>query len=234
MSIRTLMVRVALSVLALTVLGGASLGLAVAGGHLTLTRTKPSLRIAKPPQSTLPIIGLAPGDSAQRVTTLVNRSTKTLTRVRFVMAERATTIKGGKVVPAPVGKTTPAGFRWIKSCRWVIRNKKRVKRCATVLRPAPSLLLSDPAGLVVRVETCAKPWTRLPTTAPTYTCATSPRVVAPTTKLPLSKFLTKIPKVPPRGKLYLRTTITLPPGAGNQLQGQSAILLPSFVIPGAR
>lgn len=229
-----MLARIVLTILAVAVLGGAGLGMAVAGGHVAFLQSKPSLRVAKPPQSALPITGFAPGDSAQRVTTLVNRSAKTITRVRFVLAEKATTIKGGKAVPAPAGKTTPPGFRWIKSCKWVVKNTKRVKRCATVLRPAPSLLLSDPAGLVVSVDICAKPWTRLPTPAPTYSCAKAPKVVVSTTKLPISKFLKKIPKIKPRGTLYLRTTITLPPAAGNQLQGQSAILLPSFVIPGAR
>ena len=225
--------RVALSAIAVTGLGGGSFALAVAGGHLYFANSKPSLRI-KAAVASLPIVGFAPGDTAQRVALVQNRSKKPLRRIRFELAEKSTMAAGSRVVRAPAVTTTPDGSQWVKTCKTVIKKKKKIKRCRTTLQPSPSPLVVNLTGLQVAVELCPKPWVRLQGPAPVYSCPTRTKVVVAATKLPAKKLLTGIPKIKPGARLYLRMTISLPASADNQLQGRSALLVPAFVVPGGR
>lgn len=221
--------RILLSVVLIAAIGGGSLGLAVAGGHLKFANAKPSLTKKSP--APLPIGDLAPGDSAQRLFTFQNRNTKSVTRMRFELAERPLK-KGERVVVAPKGKTTPDGYQWVKSCRFVIKKGKRVKRCVTRLAIAPSKLLTDTDGLRVTLESCAAPWIALPAALPTYQCPAQAKVLLNSAKLPAKKVLTRLPRIEPRAKVYLRMTIVLPASAGNALRGRTAKLLPTFVVVG--
>jgi hypothetical protein len=230
-SLAALIRRVALSAIALAAIGGATFGLAVAGGHLHFANARPSLGVKRAPASTLSISGLAPADTVQRVTVLQNRSRRTISRIRFELVEKSA-VAGGRVVPAPAGKATPPGFQWVKSCTVGQRGKKRIRRCRTALRPAPSLLVTDPDGLRVTVDACPRPWRLIAGAAPTYTCAKLPRVLVAQARVPVRKVMKRLGKVKPGGKLYLRMTITLPASAGNALQGQSTVLVPTYVVPG--
>jgi hypothetical protein len=223
--------RVALTVIAVAGLGGGSFALAVAGGHLQFAKSKSSLNVKKTSR-VLPITGFVPGDSAQRVTILQNRSKKTLRRIRFELTEKSTPVPGSRVVAPPAGATTLAGSRWIKTCTTVIKKHRKIKRCRTTLQPAPSPLVTDPTGLQVTVELCPQPWTQLPGPAPIFRCSKRVKVLLAPARVPVKKFLKGIPKLRPGKKLHLRVTITLPANAGNQLQGRSAILVPAFVVPG--
>ena len=231
MSPSTLIRRVALSVIALVAIGGATFGLAVAGGHVRFANSRPSLAVKRPPASTLRVAGLAPADTVQRVTVLRNRGKRTISRVRFELVEKSA-IAGGRVVPAPAGKATPSGFRWVKTCTVVLRGEKRIRRCRTALRLAPSLLVTDPNGLRVTVEACPRPWRPIAGPAPMYTCAKRPRVLIAQARVPVRKVMKRLGKVKPGGKLYLRMTITLPATAGNALQGRSTVLVPTYIVPG--
>ncbi len=74
--------KLALSVIVVAALGGATLGMAVAGGHLHfLTATKPPLKASIPVP--LSVNRMAPGDTAQRVVTMTNRSSRTIRRIRM-------------------------------------------------------------------------------------------------------------------------------------------------------
>ena len=231
MSLATVIRRVALSAIALILIGGATFGLVVAGGHLHFANARPSLAAKRPPASTLRIAGLAPADTVQRVTVLRNRAKRTISRIRFELVEKSA-VAGGRVVPAPAGKATPPGFQWVKSCTVVQRGKKRIRRCRTALRPAPSPLVTDPDGLRVTVESCPRPWRAIAGPAPTYTCPKRPRVLVAQSRVPARKVMKGIGKVKPGGKLYLRMTITLPAAAGNALQGRSTVLVPTYIVPG--
>ncbi len=233
MSDGSLIRRVALTVIAVACIGGGSFALAVAGGHLHIANARPSLRV-KASLATLPIVGFAPGDSAQRIALVQNRGKKTIRRIRFELAEKSTVTARGRIVAAPAGATTPDGAHWVRTCATVIKKHKKIRRCRTRLRPAPSPLVADPTGLQVTVERCSKPWIQLPGPAPSYACRKRMTVVVAPTKVPARMFLKGIPKLKPGAKLYLRMTITLPANAANQLQGRSATLVPTFVIPGGR
>lgn len=224
---RGLTPRILLSVVAVAALGGGSLGLAVAGGHLKFSNAKSSLKKKSP--APLPVAGFTPGDSAQRILTFQNRNTKSITSLRFEMAERPLK-KGERVVSAPKGKTTPDGYQWVKACRFVMKKGKRVKRCTTRLAIAPSKLLTDPNGLRSTLESCSEPWTQLPGASPTYICNGRTSVLLAGAKLPAKKVLKGLPRLAPQATLYLRMTITLPETAGNNLQGRTAMLLPTFVV----
>ena len=226
--------RVALSAIAVAGLGGGSFALAVAGGHLYFANSKPSLRV-KAAVASLPIVAFAPGDTAQRVALVQNRSKKPLRRIRFELAEKSTRVAGSRVVSPPAGATTPDGSQWVKTCKTVIKKKKkRIKRCRTTLQPSPSPLVVNPTGLQVAVELCPNPWVRLQGPAPVYSCPKRTKVVVAATRIPAKKLLKGIPKIKPGARLYLRMTISLPGSADNQLQARSALLVPVFVVPGGR
>ena len=223
--------RVALTVIAVAGLGGGSFALAVAGGHLRFAKSKSSLNVKKT-SHVVPITGFVPGDSAQRVTVLQNRSRKTLRRIRFELTEKTNRVPGSRVVAPPAGATTPAGSQWVKTCKTVVKKKRKIKRCRTALQPAPSPLVTDPTGLQVTVELCPKPWIQLPGAAPVFRCSRRAKVLLAPARVPVKRLLKGVPKVKPGTKLYLRMTITLPASAGNELQGRAAILVPAFVVPG--
>ena len=228
--------RVILSVVAIAGLAGGSFALAVAGGHLKLAHAKPSLRlkVAVP----LTVVGLAPGDTVQRVTVLQNRGARTIRRIRFELAEKGPAAPGGRVTRAPVGAVTPDGFRWMKLCTTKVTTrgskKKRVTKCRTALQRIPSPLVTDPAGLRVTVERCPKPWIKRPGTPAVFDCPKRATIVLASTKVPAKAVLRHIPKVKPKGRLHLRMTITLPANAGNQLQGRATTLVPKYVVLGPR
>lgn len=223
--------RLAVTLLLVAGLGGGSLALAVAGGHLRFTPAKTSLARKSPPP--VPIGGLAPGDSAQRLVTLRNRSTRPVTRMRFQLAERAAP-KGEHAVRAPKGRTTPHGYRWVRACRWVLRRGTRVRRCTTRLVLAPSRLLTDPHGLRVVVESCSRPWRRLPASAPAYACPGRRKVLVPSRRLPANRMMRGLPRLAPKARLHLRMTISLPREAGNDLRGRITRLYPRFIVVGRR
>ena len=178
-------------------------------------------------------MGFAPGDTAQRVARVQNRSKKPLRRIRFELAEKSTRVAGSRVVSPPAGATTPDGSQWVRTCKTVIKKKKKIKRCRTTLQPSPSPLVVNPTGLQVAVELCPKPWVRFQSRSGLFVPETDegrrrgdedPRQEAPQ----------RVPEDQAGRQALPAVTISLPAGAGNQLQGRSALLVPAFVVPGGR
>ncbi len=253
----TLRRRLILSLIAILVIGGGTVGVAAKSG--TLKRSKPTLK----PRSITPTVkvnNVVPGDRMQRVVILTNTSKRAVTRLRFEMTERPPKIAGTRV-RAPKGKATPAGYEWARRCvvtKKRLKNKKirRITRCQTRLRPAPSSLVTNRAGLRVRVEACPVPWKR--TSRTTFACPTRIRVKVRTRmkngkyrtrvvnkrirpvvlhanlKLPVRGVQRRVPKIAPRGRMHIRITTSLPVTAGNDLQGRSVVLIPRFGTPGVR
>lgn len=220
--------RLVLSAVIVVSLGAAMIALAAAGGTLRMSHARPSLTVAKTPAARLPIRGMAPGDRAERVAVIRNRGAKPIRRVRFELTERP--VAPGRPVAAPRGRTTPTGYRWVRTCTVVTVKRKRVRRCRTVLQRIPSALVTDRNGLRVTVESCPTPWQRLAGPAPAYRCPKRSRVLLRDVRLPTRRVLTRLPRIAPRGRAYLRTTIRMPITAGNNLQGASADLIPRYVV----
>lgn len=253
----TLRRRLILSLIAILMIGGGTIGIAAKSG--TLVKSKPTVK-ARAITPTVKVKNVVPGDQMQRVVILTNTSKRALTRLRFEMAEKPSPILGTKV-KAPKGKATPAGYEWARRCvvtKKRLKNGKirRVSRCTTRLRPAPSALLTNREGLRVRVEVCPLPWKRV--TKVSFVCPATQRVkvrtklkngkyrtrivtkrvktvvLIPNAKLPVRGVTRRIPKLAGRGKLNVRITTTLPVTAGNDLQGKSVVLIPKFSTPGVR
>ena len=249
--------RLMLSLMAVLLIGGATVGIAAKKGKLA---TKPAVVKARSITPSVKVTNIVPGDQMQRVVILTNTSKRTLTRLRFEMAEKPPAIVGTRVA-APKGKATPAGYEWARRCvvtKKRLKNKRirKVTRCTTRLRPAPSALLTSPAGLRVRLEACPLPWKRV--TKVTFACPATQRVkvrkrlkngkyrtrivtkrirtvaLIGDAKLPVRGTTRRIPKFPPRSKMNIRITTALPSWAGNDLQGKSVVLIPRFGTPGVR
>ncbi len=229
---RTVVKRALLSLVAGASCGATALGLTAAGHELRIVHGTAPVKIKSP--APLAVTGFAPGDSAQRVIVVRNQRRTALRSVRFELDEKRTWIPGTPVGPPP-GRTTPAGYRWERTCKTVKRKgRKPARRCTTTMRPIPSPLISNAHGLQVRLDTCSKPWTKLPTAAPTYRCAGRAVTVLASRRLPVRVTLKRFRKVPPRGQLHVRMTVTLPAGAGNDLQGLNVALRPTFIAGSAR
>lgn len=218
--------RLLTSLLAVALVGGLAVAVAVASNQLRL-HAKRSLttQAGKKP---IAIANMAPGDSAQRVVVMRNRGRSAIRGIRLELAEKRTPF--GTPVPAPAGKATPPGYRWERKCTVIKRGTKRVRRCTTALRIAPSRLVTDPSGLRVSVETCTKPWRRLPGGVPTYRCPGRTRVALAPTRVPVKRPLRRVAPLKPGARLHLRLTFSLPLTAGPQLQGLATGLVPRFVV----
>lgn len=224
--------RALLSIVAVATCGATALGLTAAGQQLRVVNAAAPVKIKSP--APLAVTGFAPGDSAQRVIVVRNQGRSALRSLRFELDEKRTWTLGSPVA-APPGRATPAGYRWERVCKTVKRKGRRpARRCTTTLRPVPSPLLTDAQGLQVRLDTCSKPWKKLPTAAPTYRCAGKTVTVLASRRLPIRATLRRFAKVPPRGQLHVRMTVMLPAGAGNNLQGRAVALRPTFVTGSAR
>ncbi len=249
--------RLLVSLIAILVIGGGTVGVAAKSG--ALSRSKPTIKIRSITPS-VKVTDVVPGDQMQRVVILTNTSKRALTRLRFEMAEKPPKVVGTRV-KAPKGKMTPAGYEWARRCvvtKKKLKNKKirRITRCQTRLRPAPSPLVTNREGLRVRVEACPMPWKR--TSKTTFACPDRVRVKIRTRmkngkyrtrvvtkrirpvvlfanlKLPVRGVTRRIPKLAPRTQMHIRITTSLPVTAGNELQGQSVVLIPKFSTPGVR
>lgn len=249
--------RVLLSIVAILLIGGATIG--IAASSTTLRKKAPSLK-ARSLTPSIKVTNFVPGDRTQRVIILTNTSARTLRSLRFEMAEKPSKV-AGTTVPAPRGKTTPSGFEWARQC--VVAKKRlksgkirRVTRCRTRLRPAPSRMLTDPNGLRVVVEACPVAWKRTSPRAVTFDCPPTVRVKVRTrlksgkyrtrivtqrirpvvlvrdAKLPARGTIRRIPKFAPKTKLNIRITTYMPISAGNELQGRTVTLIPRFIVPG--
>jgi hypothetical protein len=223
--------RLLLTLVATVALAATAYGLATAGANLRFTNARPSLTVLKTPRP-VPVRAFAPGDRAERLAVIRNRGTTTVRRVRFELPERGVT--PGRVVRAPRGRATPRGFRWLRECRTVRVTGRDVRRCRTVLRRAPSPLVTDRNGLRVVVEVCSRPWRRVAGAGPRYRCVGRMRRVVSSRRVPTRIVMRGLPAIRPGGRAYVRMTVSLPPAAGNALQRLGTTLVPRYTVLGAR